>query len=66
MKRSLLIAGLLVVLLAAGCRDNSADLRHQAQVEALMQQLSIREKVAQLIVGAQRFDPCPAGFTHPG
>ena len=50
MKRSLLIAGLLVVLLAAGCRDNSAELRHQAQVEALMQQLSIREKVAQLIV----------------
>jgi beta-glucosidase-like glycosyl hydrolase len=50
MKRSLLIAGLLVVLLAAGCRDNSAELRHQAQVEALMQQLSVREKVAQLIV----------------
>ena len=50
MKRSLLIAGLLVVLLAAGCRDNSAELRHQAQVEALMQQLSIREKVAQLII----------------
>jgi beta-glucosidase-like glycosyl hydrolase len=50
MKRSLFIAGLLVALLTAGCRDNSADLRHQAQVEALMQQLSIREKVAQLIV----------------
>lgn len=50
MKRSLFIAGLLVALLTAGCRDNSAELRHQAQVEALMQQLSIREKVAQLIV----------------
>lgn len=50
MKRSLFIAGLLVALLAAGCRDNSAELRHQAQVEALMQQLSVREKVAQLIV----------------
>ena len=50
MRRSLFIAGLLVALLTAGCRDNSADLRHQAQVEALMQQLSIHEKVAQLIV----------------
>lgn len=40
----------LLAVLAAGCRDNTADLRHQGQVEALMQQLSVREKVAQLII----------------
>ena len=51
MKRFLSLALLLAVLFtAAGCHDNSADLRHQAQVDALMEQLSIREKVAQLFV----------------
>ncbi|MBR3485469.1 MAG: hypothetical protein IKH40_03945 [Bacteroidales bacterium] len=51
MKRFLPLALLLAVLFtAAGCHDNSADLRHQAQVDALMEQLSIREKVAQLFV----------------
>ncbi|MCR5709261.1 MAG: hypothetical protein K6G79_02135 [Bacteroidales bacterium] len=40
----------LLALLAASCQDNAADLRHQAQVESLMQQLSVREKVAQLFV----------------
>lgn len=44
----------LFVLFAAGCRNDSpdrlAEARHAAQVEALMQQLSIREKVAQLFV----------------
>ncbi len=51
MKRFLPLALLLAVLFtAAGCHNNSADLRHQAQVDALMEQLSIREKVAQLFV----------------
>ncbi len=51
MKRFLPLALLLAVLFtAAGCHDNSANLRHQAQVDALMEQLSIREKVAQLFV----------------
>ncbi|MGX8707440.1 MAG: hypothetical protein ACSW72_01665, partial [Bacteroidales bacterium] len=50
MKRPLTLVVLLVILFAAGCHDNSADLRHQAQVDALMEQLSIREKVAQLFV----------------
>ena len=44
----------LFVLFAAGCRNDSAEqlaeARHAAQVETLMQQLSIREKVAQLFV----------------
>ena len=44
----------LLVLLVAGCRNDSADrlaeIRHAGQVEALMQQLSVREKVAQLFV----------------
>lgn len=48
--KKLLLAVILSAVLAVGCRDNSADLRHQAQVDALMQQLSIREKVAQLFV----------------
>ena len=48
--KKLLLAVILSAVLAASCRDNSADLRHQAQVDALMQQLSIREKVAQLFV----------------
>ena len=50
MKRPLTLVVLLAVLFVAGCHDNSADLRHQAQVDALMEQLSIREKVAQLFV----------------
>ena len=45
----------LLVLFAAGCRNDSdsirqAEARHAAQVDSLMQQLSIREKVAQLFV----------------
>lgn len=50
MRPRLLVAFLLGVLLASGCANHSADTRHEAQVEALMQQLSIREKVAQLII----------------
>ena len=45
---------LTVVLLAVGCTgresDRSAAARHAAQVDAFMQQLSVREKVAQLII----------------
>lgn len=48
--KKLFLPLLLLAVLAAGCRDNTADLRHQGQVEALMQQLSVREKVAQLII----------------
>ena len=44
----------LFVLFAAGCRDDAADRvaegRHAAQVDSLMQRLSVREKVAQLFV----------------
>ena len=45
----------LLALFAAGCRNDSdsirqAEARHAAQVDSLMQQLSIREKVAQLFV----------------
>ena len=44
----------LLVLFAAGCHNDAADrqaeARHAAQVDSLMQQLSIREKVAQLFV----------------
>jgi beta-glucosidase-like glycosyl hydrolase len=50
MKLFLLFACLLGTLTVAGCTDNAADARHEAQVEALVQQLSVREKVAQLIV----------------
>jgi beta-glucosidase-like glycosyl hydrolase len=45
---------LLIVLFVTGCRNDSADrlaeARHEAQVDSLMQQLSIREKVAQLFI----------------
>ena len=44
----------LFILLVAGCHSDSADrlaeVRHAAQVDSLMQRLSIREKVAQLFV----------------
>lgn len=44
----------LFILLVAGCHSDSADrlaeVRHVAQVDSLMQRLSIREKVAQLFV----------------
>lgn len=50
MKPFLLFACLLGTLTVAGCTDKAADARHEAQVEALVQQLSVREKVAQLIV----------------
>ena len=41
---------LLLFLFAAGCTDKEAEARHQAQVEALMEQLSVREKIAQLFI----------------
>jgi len=44
----LLVTALLVF--AACHTDRNADARHEAQVEALMQDLSIREKVAQLVI----------------
>jgi beta-glucosidase-like glycosyl hydrolase len=56
MKRILFLTVLLAASLATGCRDNAAKVdeaaraRHEAQVEALMQQLSIHEKVAQLFI----------------
>ena len=50
MKR-LVIFLIFLSILAPGCRsDNAAEARHQAQVEALMQRLSVREKVAQLFI----------------
>ena len=50
MERSVIVLFILVVL-ASGCRsDKVVEARHQAQVDALMQQLSVREKVAQLII----------------
>ena len=51
-----LIAACLSLIAAGGCRngasgsDPEADTRHAAQVDSLMQQLSIHEKVAQLFV----------------
>ena len=50
MRKVLSFLVFLTAMLAAGCADYDADARHAAQVEALMQQLSVREKVAQLIV----------------
>lgn len=43
---------LVLSLLPSACKsaDKEAEVRHEAQVEALMQKLSIREKVAQLFV----------------
>lgn len=43
---------LALSLLPSACKsvDKEAEVRHEAQVEALMQKLSIREKVAQLFV----------------
>ena len=46
---TLLLAAALLVFAACG-RDRAADARHEAQVEALIQQMSIREKVAQLVI----------------
>ena len=46
---TLLLAAALLVFAACG-RDRAADARHEAQVEALIRQLSIREKVAQLVI----------------
>ena len=57
--RPLVFTLAFALLLTAGCHstgsdrpvaDPEADARHAAQVEAVMQQLSVREKVAQLIV----------------
>ena len=48
--KNYLLSLLLPVFLLAGCSAENTDLRHEAQVEALMQTLSVREKVAQLIV----------------
>ena len=50
MRSRLFLAILLCSLIATGCAGDAADVRHQAQVEALMQKLSVREKVGQLIV----------------
>ena len=50
MKRcTFLLAAALLVFAACG-RDSGAAARHEAQVEALIQQLSVREKVAQLVI----------------
>ena len=49
---------LLAAVLSASCQnDNSAELRHQAQVDSLMQKLSVHEKVAQLFVIEISRDP---------
>ena len=51
MKRSILLTLLFAVLLTAGCTDRrDAEARHQAQVEAILQQLTVPQKVAQLII----------------
>ena len=49
MKRCL-PALILAVFLTACCSDRDVEARHAAQVEDLVQRLSIREKVAQLII----------------
>lgn len=41
---------LLTALAVAGCADRDAEARHAAQVDAVLQQLSVPEKVAQLII----------------
>ena len=56
MKKTFLPLVFIATCLLAACQGNDAEsirlaeARHAAQVEALMQQLSIREKVAQLFV----------------
>ena len=55
--RRLLFSFLLSALFLAGCGSDDANLRHQAQVDELLQQLSVREKVAQLIVLEISRDP---------
>jgi beta-glucosidase-like glycosyl hydrolase len=51
MKKLLLLSLFFAVVLTAGCSDHrAAEARHQAQVDALMQQLTIPQKVAQLII----------------
>lgn len=55
--RRLLFSFLLSAIFLAGCGSDDANLRHQAQVEELLQQLSVREKVAQLIVLEISRDP---------
>ena len=52
-RHTVLISFVLLVLsfLTSGCGNSQTGVvRHEAQVEALMQQLSVREKVAQLII----------------
>lgn len=55
--RRLLFSFLLSAIFLAGCGSDDANLRHQAQVDELLQQLSVREKVAQLIVLEISRDP---------
>ena len=47
---TLLLAGALLLGACSRPSDPQAEARHQAQVDSLMQQLSVREKVAQLFV----------------
>ena len=49
MKKAILLTLLFTSLLVA-CTDDAAEARHQAQVEAILQQLTIPQKVAQLII----------------
>ena len=49
MKKFLLLTLLLTAILTA-CTDDAAEARHQAQVEAILQQLTVPQKVAQLII----------------
>ena len=62
--RKLLYLALLMALFSGGCGKDDVEKRHDAQVESLMKQLSVREKVAQLIVLTISREPSEETVAH--